>query len=171
MNSRRIEPGLYFFKSKDRDSGHMARIGTLKYEHRQKPHSERQSTWGELESRDHAELWWKKWTVASESGRKKTLLVKNIFLIITITQCCFLSLLDCLWMLLQSWEVGVIILILQMKKLKLRVVWSMKVKVMKPVSCELGTQASQSDFRALPITKVLQASWVRLLELGLNRGI
>ena len=65
----------------------------------------------------------------------------------------------------------IIILILQMKKLKLRVVWSMKVKVMKPVSCELGTQASQSDFRALPITKVLQASWVRLLELGLNRGI
>ena len=39
-NSKKIEPGLYFFKSKDRDSGHMARIGTLKHEHAQAPFRE-----------------------------------------------------------------------------------------------------------------------------------
>lgn len=57
-----------------------------------------------------------------------------------------------------------------MRKLELRVVKSMA-KVMQLKRGEAGSQASQSDSGALLITKVHQASWVGLPDLGINPGI
>lgn len=57
-----------------------------------------------------------------------------------------------------------------MRKLELRVVKSMA-KVMQLKRGEAGSQAGQSDSGALLITKVYQASWVWLPDLGINPGI